>query len=81
MAPNGGAEGDKESKQRKFAQELQEQIRARDEARVKEEIRKRGKLPSYLFDGSEELPKPAYQNKPQMETVGLNSYNGTTSQH
>lgn len=60
MAPNEGPGQDKDERQRKFAQELQEQIKARDEARVKEEIRKRGKLPSYLYDGTEEVPKPAY---------------------
>ena len=67
MAPNAGGPDDKESRQRKFAQELQEQIKARDEARVKEEIRKRGKLPGYIYDGSEELPKPAYQKQMEKE--------------
>lgn len=52
---------DKESRQKKFAQELQEQIKQRDEARVKEQIRQRGKLPSYLHDENEELPQPAYK--------------------
>lgn len=54
---------DKESRQRKFAQELQDQIKQRDEARVKEQIRQRGKLPSYLHDENEELPTPAYKKQ------------------
>lgn len=65
MAPTAG-ESDKESKQRAFALELQEQIKARDEARCKEEIRKRGKLPGYIYDGTEDLPKPAYQKQMEM---------------
>ena len=68
MAPNASGADDKESKQRRFAQELEEQIKARDEARVKEEIRKRGKRPGYMYDETEELPKPAYQKKLEMQT-------------
>ena len=57
QAPDENA---KEDKQKQFALELQEQIKARDEARVKEQIRRRGKLPSYLHDDDDKLPVPEY---------------------
>ena len=59
----GDPDTEKELKQKRFAQELQEQIKARDEARVKEQIKRRGKLPGYIFDENEELPEPAYKKK------------------
>jgi len=68
MAPVGSPDDDKEMKQKKFAQELQDQIRQRDEARFKEEIRKRGKLPGYLFDEKDEVPQPTFKKKQQMQS-------------
>lgn len=63
FTPGATDEDPREIKQRKFAQELQDQIKARDEERIKEQIRRRGKLPSYLHDDMDELPKPSYAAK------------------
>lgn len=78
FTPGAQDEDPRELKQRKFAQELQDQIKTRDEARIKEQVRRRGKLPSYLHEDMGDLPKPSYAAKqaqnqqpaPQQESIG-----------
>lgn len=53
---------DKESLQRQRAEELQEQIRQRDEQKFKEAVRARGKMPSFAFDPDEPLPNEPKKN-------------------
>ena len=59
----GGADpkSEKEARQKKFAEELQAQIRQRDEFRVKEQVKLRGKLPKFAYDDDESFPVPAYK--------------------
>jgi len=51
---------EKELRQKRFAEELQAQIRQRDEIRVKEQVKLRGKVPKHMFDQDEPMPQPQY---------------------
>lgn len=54
---------DKEAMQRQRAEELQEQIRQRDEQKFKEAVRARAKQPSFAFDPDEPLPNEKKNSK------------------